>query len=378
MAIRKLMRAGKPVLFIDIRYRLPSGEKRRYRRDAQVQTLTSARAEERRLLAYLSERGELPDSHDPESARMDTATTTFGDAVREYKKSTLLTKKPSTRAGYLEILGSDLLTAIRDVPLDEVSAGTFAKLDTKLVKQKVSTSRRRNFHVVIRSVLRGAVALGALGEMPRLPKLPRVGTTVVQAFPAESLPALLAAASPQAGLVFALAAYAGLRAGEIRGLRWGDVDLGSRTLVVRRAITKGQVVTPKSGHERLVPIAEPLHALLSAAEPGEPGVAVARTEQGVPWGEYGLRQAFHRACRRAILPEMRFHSLRHTFVTELLRRGAAAHAVKALAGHSSLAVTERYAHVAERDLRAAITVFGSRERRHRSRGNSGATTRPSR
>ncbi|MEB2314328.1 MAG: site-specific integrase [Polyangiaceae bacterium] len=357
MAIRKVMRAGTPVLFIDIRYRTPAGRKRRYRRDAQVQTLAAARSEERRLLAHLAEHGELPVVHEQTGTATTPGTMTFGQIIDMYKKTTLQTKKPSTRAGYVEILDGDFLAGFLDTPLGEVNAAALAKLDAQLVKKKVSASRRRNVHVVVRSVLRAGVAQGSLSAMPALPKLPRVGRTVVEAFPADALPKLLAAASPQARLAFALAAYAGLRAGEVRGLRWGDVNLGTRTIVVRRSITRKQEAPPKSGHERLVPIAEPLLALLSDAGPGKASVAVARTLHGKTWGEHGLLQAFHRACRRAGLPQLRFHSLRHTFVTELLRRGAAAHAVKALAGHSSLAVTERYAHVAERDLRAAITTL---------------------
>jgi len=130
------------------------------------------------------------------------------------------------------------------------------------VKQKASASRRRNFLVVVRSVLRASVTEGYLTTMPALPRLPRVGRSVVQAFPAEALPKLLATAGAATRLAFALAAYAGLRAGEVRGLRWSDVNLRTRTIVVRRAITKREEASPKSGHERLIPIAKALFALL--------------------------------------------------------------------------------------------------------------------
>jgi integrase len=70
--------------------------------------------------------------------------------------------------------------------------------------------------------------------------------------------------------------------------------------------------------------------------------------------KYGLRQAFVRACRRAELKGWRFHDLRHFFVTQLFRGGTPAATVQALAGHAHLTTTERYAHVARVDLRAAI------------------------
>jgi len=66
-----------------------------------------------------------------------------------------------------------------------------------------------------------------------------------------------------------LAAFVGLRACEIGGLRGGDIDLESRTVTVRRAVSLGKVHKPKSEHERIVPILDELHAELVAREPFE-------------------------------------------------------------------------------------------------------------
>jgi site-specific recombinase XerD len=54
------------------------------------------------------------------------------------------------------------------------------------------------------------------------------------------------------------------------------------------------------------------------------------------------------------LPERSLHSLRHYFCTTLIRRGASVEAVRVLAGHSGLAVTQRYVHATGADLKAAI------------------------
>jgi site-specific recombinase XerD len=120
--------------------------------------------------------------------------------------------------------------------------------------------------------------------------------------------------------------------------------------VVRRSRSKGETSTPKSGHEREIPIAAPLLALLESGGKG----LVAPTGDGKPWGEFGLLQAFHRAQEKAGLSGFRFHDLRHFFVTQLFRGGSSAPAVQALAGHASLTTTQRYAHVDRADLRAAI------------------------
>jgi site-specific recombinase XerD len=75
-------------------------------------------------------------------------------------------------------------------------------------------------------------------------------------------------------------------------------------------------------------------------------------------GETPNRQAvlgrFKRFLERSGLKERSFHSLRHYFVTQLLRRGAGLEAVRTLAGHSTLEMTQRYAHATGDDLKAAI------------------------
>jgi site-specific recombinase XerD len=60
------------------------------------------------------------------------------------------------------------------------------------------------------------------------------------------------------------------------------------------------------------------------------------------------------ARSKAGLKERSFHSLRHYFITELVRRGVGLEAVRTLAGHSNLDMTQRYAHATADDLRAAI------------------------
>src|SRR5262249_53544689 len=143
-------------------------------------------------------------------------------------------------------------------------------VDADLVTEGLSASRRRNAQIVLRSIFNEALASGKLDERPKLPPLPKVGKTVLKALTMADVEQLLAAASHQARLALALIAYAGLRPGEVRGLRWMDVDLTSRMIIVRQATSKGETSTPKSGHEREIPIADKLLELLREAGPRRP------------------------------------------------------------------------------------------------------------
>ena len=152
----------------------------------------------------------------------------------------------------------------------------------------------------------------------------------------------------------ALGAYAGLRAGEVRALTWGDVDLVQGTLTVRQATCRGVTASPKSGDQRLVPLAAPLRKLLMEAKERSTSDLVATTAEGKPWGEHGLIQVVKRASKRAGIGTWRFHDLRHYFCTQLFRSGASAPTVQALGGWASLTVAQRYAHTTQADLRAAV------------------------
>jgi site-specific recombinase XerD len=59
------------------------------------------------------------------------------------------------------------------------------------------------------------------------------------------------------------------------------------------------------------------------------------------------------------LPERSFHSLRHFFCSALVRGGVNVEAVRILAGHSALNVTQRYVHAQAGDLRAAVACIGA-------------------
>ena len=68
--------------------------------------------------------------------------------------------------------------------------------------------------------------------------------------------------------------------------------------------------------------------------------------------EYNFRQA----VKRAGLKDLRFHDLRHTFATRLVRSGADIYAVQRLLGHKSLEMTSRYAHHDVESLRKAVDI----------------------
>lgn len=136
-----------------------------------------------------------------------------------------------------------------------------------------------------------------------------------------------------------LAAMSGLRRGELLALTAQDRD--GTSLIVRQS---------KNGRPRIVPL-----------PPAARSIAV---PIGLTADE--LRRGWDRARAKAGLQHVRFHDLRHTYASWLVQAGASLSAVRDLLGHSHLAVTSRYAHLATRDLRAAVGRIAGKLKKRRA------------
>jgi integrase len=157
---------------------------------------------------------------------------------------------------------------------------------------------------------------------------------------------------------------AGLRQGEILGLKWGDFQFGqggddpNRYILVQRRWYRGRFSTPKGNRTRRVDMSKELRQalmelrdarMLEAFQAGMPSIAddlVFPGEKG-PVSVRTLSESyFLRALERANLRRFRFHDLRHTFGSLLIEAGAPLPYVRDQMGHSSIQITaDKYVHL---------------------------------
>ncbi len=335
---------GKRRWVIDIKYIDRQGRPRRYRRDAKVQAKEAAELEAQELWRRILTDGDI--------RRRDETMTVRAFVEGPFEKLFLRSGRlrPSTVATYRGCLPR-ILESYGHLRLDEITQRHHRAFEALLQ----GAPKARVYLTVVRGVLRESFALGVVDEKPPMPKLPRPSPVKVETLTDDELAAYLAHAKGWLRTAIALAAYAGLRRGEVCALRVRDVDMQEGVIRVQRALSAGKLLTPKNGKPRVVPIAEPLQPMLAEAmRLAHPEAPLLRTSRGVAPAPKTLVNRLHRLQSRLGLPPRTFHDLRHRFVSTLVSHGASLRAVQALVGHSSLSVTARYAHVLPGDLRSTI------------------------
>jgi integrase len=176
-----------------------------------------------------------------------------------------------------------------------------------------------------------------------------------------------------------VAAYAGLRQGELLALRWRDVDFAGSALTVARAMSAGVESSTKSGRVRRVPLADQAAAALDRLS--RRGDFTARGELvfcnglGRSLDGSALRRRYRRAQVAADVRLLRFHDLRHTFGSLLAARGVDVVTIQSAMGHSALSTTSRYLHArpASEQAHAFTAAFTPLELAATGEAESGST-----
>lgn len=152
--------------------------------------------------------------------------------------------------------------------------------------------------------------------------------------------------------LWATALYAGLRRGELMGLRWRDVDLARGVIEVAQAWDpkERQMVAPKSeAGSRRVPVATVLRGYLAplclAASTNQDALVFAG-EEGGPFSASSVAERARRAWKAAGLEPICLHDCRHTFASLMIAAGVNAKALSTFMGHANISITlDRYGHL---------------------------------
>ena len=266
--------------------------------------------------------------------------TRFSDMADLYFKNHSLVNKRSGHndrfvlAYYKRVFGDRFLDEITPLTIEQLRAQRRAE---------VSASTVNRDHQVLKNLFTKAIEWGKFfGENPaRKVKLLRVDNRRLRYLITEEIHRLLSTADPRIKPVLVAALHTGMRRGELKGLVWKNVDLGTGIIYVLHT---------KSGKPREIPMDSTLRELFKA---------LPKTGERV-FDCMNLRKLYEAAVRQAKLEDVNFHTLRHTFASHLAMAGVDLKTIQELLGHQTFEMTLRYAHLSPHHKKVAIEILDSR------------------
>jgi integrase len=268
--------------------------------------------------------------------------------------------KPSTLSGYQSIV-RHLDLELGAIPLEDLTTEGLEAWRSKWALNSAPSNRTvQAYLVALKSILKRARRLWKLPMNPADDlDLPRVrNTSVIDVYTPEEVWALVREADcDQDAAACLVAAFVGLRMGELLALRWREVDFARRMVRVTLNYTHRREGTPKSDRMRAVPMADPVAQALARLSQREHFTAESNLVFCGGVGQHlnpkELRRRYRQTQEAAKLRPLRFHDLRHTFGTLAINRASALQ-VKTWMGHSDLKTTERYLHYREQTDEAEL------------------------
>jgi integrase len=290
---------------------------------------------------------------------------------------------PSTFEGYRLNLRRHVIPRLGERTLSSLRTDDVDRLIAELEADGKAPGTVRNVIVPLRKMLADAVRQGLLIANPAaradLPPAQDFAGKEIPTEHAEAIRRALVALAPPDPLrrepdlffvcLFDVALGTGLRLGELRALRWRDVDRERRLIRVERAYSRQELRRPKTeSGVRSVPLFQSVDAAFRelaarAVERGRyaPDELVFGSMRGTPLQPSNFRQrVWDPAVRRAGVEgeDYRFHDLRHTCVSRLVGAGADVKLVQAVAGHANPLITlKRYSHLLDARVTEAAERF---------------------
>lgn len=348
MAIRK----RKGVYFVDFRYTDPiTQERRRFRR-------TTGKGTTKKEATELEFRWRQEVLRPPAPARKRAA---FSGFCKHYLDTHVRTNcKPSTVRGYEQHMRVHLVPFFGDADLRLIDAEQVARF--KAAKAKTHSPKSVNNMLGVLSTLFKYAVLWRYCELNPvtgigLLKLPPQEFRFWDSQQSEAFLKAMRETEPRWHALYLCALRTGMRQGELFALRWDDVDFVKRRIKVVWNITRGgHLGTPKSGHGRLIPMSDQLAETLLAHRHLRGPLVFCRDD-----GDYltrdRIKRPFERALRKAGVPRIRFHDLRHSFASQLVMAGVPIVAVKEYLGHAEISMTMRYAHLSPAARQGYVDVL---------------------
>ena len=311
---------------------------------------------EKRKLEY-----ERREAERKEQERQEKEDITFGQFYEDtYKPILERDKKPGSIKAEKILFEKWIKPVIGKKSFKDILALDFERIKKNMQDSKKSPSSIKYAFAVSRQIWNMAsrdrlIARESPTKNVKTPKIDNRRTRFLTHDEADLLLENLAEKSQQIHDMAILSLHTGMRASEIFKLTWGNVDV-SQSLI--------QIMDAKGG-SRTAHMTDEVLKMFKRLKKGRPGpnTLVFKDRNGKRIKQ--ISNSFDRAVNDLGLNDgatdhrqkVLFHTLRHTFASWLVQNGETLYTVQKLMGHASIAMTERYAHLAPDTLKTAVKNF---------------------
>lgn len=293
-----------------------------------------------------------------------------------------LNVRPSSYLSYQGFLKNHIKPQLGSIPLGKLTSpdlqrfcktllesGRIQRTEAKNKPRGLAPKTVRIIHQMLASALEKAAEQKMIAKNPaRNCALPKLEHREMRTLTAAQLGAFFREAKDSGVYeLYYLDLATGLRRGELLGLKWGDIDMEKGIARIQRAISRqsGKVVEAplktKNAY-RTLPLSADAVGVLKEQKRKVNGNSefVFPSPTGGPMSPDSVLHMLQRVLKRAGLPRIRFHDLRHTFATLALQNGVDVKTVSGMLGHYSAGFTlDTYAHVTTDAQRKAANTMGA-------------------
>jgi integrase len=348
MSVRKIGKSWR----VDIRY-----QHTRYRLKSPENSKAGAEAYEATLRQKLA-RGE---PIEPDKQTQAMARPTFKEfAEKWYRIYVQNNNKPSEQNTKSLTLGAHLYPWFGSTTIDKITALQIEEYKASKLKTGLAEKTVNNHLIILSKCLRTAQDWAVISTMPKVQLLKVPPSRFDFLTQEESEKLLKSVNQPLWHDMILLALRTGLRFGEIIALEWSDIDFEAQVLNVRRSIVGGVIGSPKSNKTRCIPLTNDVIEMLRKRQHAKGPVFDDSVGQVVNY--FTARDNLTKLCKSAGLRAIGWHTLRHSFASQLVAKGVPIISVQILLGHSDIRMTTRYAHLAPSTLREAVILLESNSR----------------
>ncbi|MEY8575714.1 site-specific integrase [Oscillospiraceae bacterium 21-37] len=274
--------------------------------------------------------------------------------------------RPSSHKTYKGYIENHIKPTLGKIPLSKLTtlevqalyrklltSGRVERTESKQQPKGLSAKTVQNINQVISSAMELAKRQKLISCNPTDGcALPKVEHQEMKTLTADQLAAFFREAKNSGVFeMYYLELATGLRRGELLGLKWGDINLETSTIQIKRQIARinGEVVEAPlktKNSYRTLSIGTDAVEILRDQRSKSAGEYVFPSPNGGPISPDSVLHMLHRVLERAGLPKIRFHDFRHTFSTLALQNGVDIKTVSGMLGHYSAGFTlDTYAHV---------------------------------